>query len=268
MLEACEPVFVFVCQMNRMRHMRAKFDVSRLQRDAMAALEQAKANAEAMGLGDEFNVAEPGNNDIELSTIGVHRTLCHLIDDTAWRFDGQLRQAWKQISAGAPYHDQGWADLFFKHLEYLLDNPADQTRGRREVMLRALELGFNGDRNREPQTLNDYMGRLRDSLGIDDSARSLPALITGKPFIEEKAVEPPPSVRIKQSGVTLVAIIGFVIIAYFGAFYFATLTVKQTTKAIQDVYRVRLGNDKQSAEPVTKKSEPKPDSDQGTGSAK
>ena len=225
MLEACEPVFVAVSQLNRARMINPNLDAKRAAEDARAAMKSALEAGQELA---EFLPEDPGASETDLRHVGVHRTLCHLVDDTAMRFAGPLRDNWKKPLSIESYGDQGWADLFFAHVETLLNGEPESTVARRQVMLRCLELGFVGTRRDEPESLKELMERLRESLGTDAPGLArLEDLVGGSHPIEEKSMDPPPAVTLKRWSLTVAAMVVVVVVAYVVAFFASTTQLKR-----------------------------------------
>jgi hypothetical protein len=249
-VEICHPIFDFVCQVNRNRRLGVSLDAVKLRGTAERLLKQAAALAEAEGLNEEFAVRDPElRENRSLDSIGVERILCQLIDDTMNRWQGPHRDAWVAppgYLCVVRYADQGWATTFFEQLDFVLnDCEGEQVRGRREIYLHALALGFTGEKYREVAQLRDYMTRLKTAIGFNDELVKLedPIVPGIEKIMEEREVVVPPAVVATRAGVAVAAMVVVVLIANFVTYWWLASGLQKNADEFQRIADVRDGEE-------------------------
>jgi type IV/VI secretion system ImpK/VasF family protein len=162
LLELCEPLFQYVCQLNRMARSDGNPDYVRVRGEVKALLSDMaqKANADVK-LASQFK-------KLELALVFFADSM---IATSKLRFAGQ----WHQNRLAYEQKEKAGDEKFFDLLEATLNDSSEEAEERLAVFYVCLGLGFNGMYVGQPETLRKYVNtifpRVRHRIDYDPTTR-------------------------------------------------------------------------------------------------
>lgn len=162
--EACEPLFQYVCRLNRSARKGAAMDMAPVRAEIKAALADCKSRAAAVlkGTPGEWEKAEV--------------VLLYFIDFMVKASRLPWARDWKELA-----HERGLLagdEDFFDELDKTLQDPSDAATERLGVFYTCTGLGFTGWFAGDPAKLRQYMAqmasRLRGTMDADRAAKICP----------------------------------------------------------------------------------------------
>lgn len=178
--EVCEPLFQYVCRLNRSARKRVPLDAGHVRAEAKAVFAQMKAAAASDPvLHQQYERVEPAllvflNTMIEKSRLSFAHT-------------------WKRLG-GDDGGDPGGEERFFTLMEQSLAEPGEAAGQRLAVFYTCLGLGFTGPHAGRPDELRRTMmtlgGRIRPFMDADQTARICPEAYEK---VDTRVIYEPPS---------------------------------------------------------------------------
>jgi len=200
LLELCEPLFQYVCKVNRVSRKGGMIDAGEARAQIKATLADMKAKANAtQGLGPQYD-------KVELPLL--------FFADFMVRESGLPWAAgWKNLA----YERQEMAgdEKFFELLEETLVESGESANHRLAIFYTCLGLGFTGYYMGQPEALrrkmNELALRLRGMIDSDQAARICPESYEN---IDTRMLTQPPARSLVGLGIAAVLMVGVVIAAY------------------------------------------------------
>ena len=194
LLKLCDPLFKYVCFLNRSSRKGATVDSTRAEAEVETILSEirSKANA-AAGVGDLFDK--------------VRLPLVFFVDNVICSGPSPLSDNWQRL---AYKEDRVAGDTdFCDELDALLDEPETPSSNERlAVFYTCVGLGFTGDRLSDPalrqKRMSQVARRLRGFMELEDRARVTPQAYGHT--LKDNLV-PPPVAPAWRMGVALVGLI-------------------------------------------------------------
>lgn len=161
LLEVCEPIFQYVCRLNRSARKGVSPEMAAVRAELKDLLSRAKAEAEAARLRDQYEK--------------VSRVLVFFADFTIRRSRLPFAEDWKRLSHELDPPEMAYEQKFFEMLDAELADESDAARERLAVYYACIGLGFTGLYAGRPDDLRRYMSRLsarlRGMMDADPAAR-------------------------------------------------------------------------------------------------
>lgn len=189
--EVCEPLFQYVCRINRSARKRVPLDAAHVRTEAKAIFAQMKsAAASDPVLHEQYERVEPALL-VFLNT---------MIEKSRLPFAG----AWKRLG-GDGGADPGGEERFFQMLEETTAEPGEAANQRLAIYYTCLGLGFTGPHAGRPEELRRTMmtlgGRIRSSMDADQTARICPEAYEK---VDTRIIYEPPSRGLTGLAIALV----------------------------------------------------------------
>lgn len=189
--EVCEPLFQYVCRLNRSARKRVPLDAAHVRTEAKAIFAQMKSAASADPvLREQYERVEPAllvflNTMIEKSRLPFAST-------------------WKRLG-GDDGADPGGEERFFTMLEQTLAEPGEAAGQRLAIYYTCLGLGFTGPHAGRPEeqrrTMMTLGARIRPFMDADQSARICPEAYEK---VDTRIIYEPPSRGLTSLAIALV----------------------------------------------------------------
>lgn len=189
--EVCEPLFQYVCRLNRSARKRVPLDAAHVRTEAKAIFAQMKSAASADPvLREQYERVEPAllvflNTMIEKSRL-------------------PFASSWKRLG-GDDGADPGGEERFFTMLEQTLAEPGEAAGQRLAIYYTCLGLGFTGPHAGRPEeqrrTMMTLGARIRPFMDADQSARICPEAYEK---VDTRIIYEPPSRGLTGLAIALV----------------------------------------------------------------
>ena len=165
LLEICEPVFQFVCRLNRAGRKGAAMDFTATKAEAIDLLETIKTRS-----------AVDGNLKAQCSQI--ERPLVFFVDSMVERSSLPFARQWGKTRLANQYSELAGEDKFLEMMDDTLKQTGDDANERLAVFYACIGLGFTGFYDDQPEILKQKMDeiapRIRGHVEGDASARICP----------------------------------------------------------------------------------------------
>ncbi len=210
-LELCEPLFLKICQLNRMARLGQSQDYQEVRAEIKALLEeiQQKAGADAKVAAQAKKLELPLMCFVD-SMIGSS----HLQFAGKWQ-DNRL--------AVESYNELAGANRFFEILDETIEDASDEASERLAVFYTCLGLGLVGELVTEPERLRGYMGRIapriRPLMDVQVNNRLCP---DGYAMVDTRNLIQPPSNRLVFVVILFVFLCLSTLVAYIALYVTAT----------------------------------------------
>ena len=201
LLELCDPLFKYICLLNRSVKKQASIDAAQAESDIEAILSEIKSKARAnsaAGLSDQYEKME--------------MPLIFFVDNVIANCPPPLSDNWQRL---AYKRDRVTGDTdFCEELNRTLAEPdTPSSTDRLSIFYTCVGLGFTGDELQDPNVRRDRMAklsrRIRSVLELEDRNRITPQAY-GHTLVDD--LVPPPVGPVWRIAVVLVGLI-FVLIA-------------------------------------------------------
>jgi type VI protein secretion system component VasF len=218
--DLCEPVFAYVCTLNRMGRLGRRPDFTVVRAEVKKLLSDAKARAESAGLGQAWPRAELAltffvdsmilNSKLQNATVGV---------------------TWKPLSE--EIKKLGFEEEFWIILEDTLRDPSDSATQTLSVFYTCIGLGFVGIHLGQPGKIRtkqkEISGRLLDMVDADMGARICPEAYDK---VDTRNLTKPPGRSLTGLALMSVLLLIAIIIGYIAFFDNASSSLRQSLDSI------------------------------------
>ncbi|MCB9845586.1 MAG: DotU family type IV/VI secretion system protein [Phycisphaeraceae bacterium] len=162
LLEVVEPLFQYICRINRSARKGVVMDASRVRAEVQAIFDQMRRDAGSADLGESLE--------------RVRLPLVYFVDFMIKESPGGLGREWQEMA-----HEENMFagdEHFFDLLDEALKESGKQAADRLAVFYSCLGLGFSGFYVGQPEYLRKKMleisARIRPMMETDESARLCP----------------------------------------------------------------------------------------------
>jgi len=216
----CDPLFKYVCFLNRSARKGAPVDASRAEAEVEAILSEIRGRANANpGLAEQYE--------------RVELPLMFFVDNVIANGPPPLCDNWQRL---AYKRDRATGDTdFCDELEAMLGEPETPSSNERlAVFYTCVGLGFVGDRLADPalrqKRMSQMTRRLRSFLELEDRARVTPQAYA---HTQKDNLVPPPVAPVWKLGVALLGLV--VMLVVLNGYLYRNLSGKllQTLQKIQ-----------------------------------
>lgn len=152
LLELCEPLFAYVCTLNRGGRSGAILTPERVRGELEALFDRLRSEAAGKhGLSTQFK--------------SIEEPLHGFVDSMIQRSSLPFARAWKPMAWDLKDADRAFEDTFYVHMERALQERGPEADERIAVFYTCLCLGFRGDpAKRTPEFLTAQMDRMQPAL--------------------------------------------------------------------------------------------------------
>jgi type VI protein secretion system component VasF len=226
LLELCEPLFQYICRLNRSARKGGNYELGQVQSEIKGILGEAKAKSVGENLSDQYE-------KIELPLM----FFCDfMIKESALPW----AREWKELAFER--HEMAGDEKFFDVLEETLKDKSPAANDRLTVMYTCIGLGFTGWYTSQPEYLRRKMKEIAARLqaaGMFSDAQRICADAYEKVDTRD-LVEPP---GMKLLGIAIV-LLGLIVVLFVMYAYLFSANSKDMKKALKDIQT----NSQQTAE--------------------
>lgn len=202
LVEVCEPLFQYVCRLNRLGRKGGRVDYGTVRAELKAIFADMKAKADASaGLSGPY--------------MEVEQVLVFFTDSMI--LNSKLPPGWKPLS-----HERGelgFEEKFWDLLEETLKDPGDSATQRLAVFYACIGLGFTGLYTGQPDYIRRKMleisARLRGMIDADQAARICPESYEN---VDTRNLTQPPNRSVVGMVIALVVMVAVLLVAYVQLF--------------------------------------------------
>jgi type VI protein secretion system component VasF len=201
LLELCEPLFQYVCRLNRLARSGSALEMDQVRNDIKKIFEEMKAEA--------LNIAA-----LTSQYEKIELPLLFFVDFTIK--ESKLTFAYDWYELGRERNELAGDEKFFDLLDENLEDTSDAATERLVIFYTCIGLGFTGVYTGQPESIKRLMSKIsaRISGMIDADEKSFICPEAYKNVDTRDFVEPP-STRLVGIGITLIGLIVVWSIAYF-----------------------------------------------------
>jgi type IV/VI secretion system ImpK/VasF family protein len=220
LLELCEPLFQYVCQLNRMGRSGGSPDYLRVRGEVKALLAEGnqKANTDAR-LANQYK-------KLELALMFFADSM---IASSKLGFAGQ----WHQNRLAYELKEKAGDEKFFDLLEGTLNDPSEEAEERLAVFYVCLGLGFGGMYVGQPEQLRKYMNsifpRIRHRIDYDLTTK---ICADAYKSVDTRSFLQPPSHRILVMVILFLFLSLSVLALYYGMYMSASDTLRSSLEQV------------------------------------
>jgi len=226
LVEICEPLFQYVCRLNRLGRKGGRVDFGVVRGELKAIFQEMKAKAEqSPGMIGPYNEVE--------------QVLVFFTDSMI--LNSQLKGGWKPIS-----HERGelgFEEKFWDLLEEALKDPGDSATQRLAVFYTCIGLGFTGLYTGQPDYIRRKMleisARMRGMIDADQSARICPDAYEG---VDTRNLTQPPNRSLIGLMLVVLVLVATVLVAYVQLFRQAGENLNGSLRTIRETDTVKTGS--------------------------
>ena len=226
LLELCEPLFVKICELNRMARLGQSQDY-------------LDARSEIKGLLDEIQQKASAEPRLAAQAKKLELPLTFFVDSMIGSSKLRLAPEWNANRLAAErYSELAGDDRFFDLLNETINDPSDEASERLAVFYTCLGLGFVGSLEGQPEPLKAYMGkitpRIRHLMNVDAKARLCQDAYEN---VNTTMLIQPPVNRLVPVLILFVFLCLSTLVAYIGMYVNATDDLDESIQKIMDYER-------------------------------
>ncbi|CAG0996979.1 hypothetical protein PHYC_02626 [Phycisphaerales bacterium] len=216
LVEICEPLFQYVCRLNRLGRKGGRSDWGIVRSELKAIFAEMRQKAEQTpGLAGPYGEAE--------------KVMVFFTDSMI--LNSKLPPGWKPISH--ELGELGFEEKFWDLLEDALKDPGESATMRLAVFYVCIGLGFTGLYTGQPDYIRRKMleisARMRGMIDADQAARICPDAYEN---VDTRNLTLPPNRSLTGLMIVLVVMVGVLIVAYVQLFRDAS---KHLTDSLQQI---------------------------------
>ncbi len=205
LLVVCEPLFQYVCRLNRSARKGAQADLMTVRNDILATLEDMEKTA----------ASDP---DLIAQFDKVRMPLIFYVDFTIKESDLEFANQWEEIARD--YGEHAGDEKFYDLLDETLQENSMAANERLAVFYTCMGLGFTGFYTGQPEYLRRKMtemaGRIRSMMDVNETVRVCPEAYEN---VDSSNLISPPGKKIVGIGLLTVCLIILVLAVQFTLFY-------------------------------------------------
>lgn len=216
LVEICEPLFQYVCRLNRLGRKGGRADYGIVRSELKAIFADMRTKAEQTpGLSGSYGEIE--------------RVLIFFTDSMI--LNSRLPAGWKPISH--ELGELGFEEKFWDMLEDTLRDPTDAATQRLAVYYVCIGLGFTGLYTGQPDYIRRKMleisARMRGMIDADQAARICPDAYEN---VDTRNLTLPPNSSLMTLVIVLVVMVTVLLVAYVELFRNASKDLRSSLEAI------------------------------------
>lgn len=218
LLELCEPLFLYVCRLNRSARKGGEPDPTPVRTQIEGLFEQMSSRAES-------------DPNLALQYEQVELPLIFFVDFMIKESNLQLAQSWQELAYAR--NELAGDEKFFDLLEETLVDSGNAATERLAVFYVCMGLGFTGWYTGQPEFIKKKMaecaGRLRKSMDVNEAALICPEAYE---HVNTSDLVEPPGKKLAGIGVVLLGLAVVLVIANFLMFSWTSGDIKRSLEAI------------------------------------
>jgi len=220
LLELCEPLFQYICRLNRSGRKGGSFEPSRVRSEIEGILEDMRSKSSAEGnLVSQFDKIE--------------MPLLFFIDFMIKESNLSFARQWEEMAYER--NELAGDEKFFDLLDETLADPSQAATERLGVFYSCLGLGFTGWYTGQPEYLRkkqlEISARIRTQMDVDDGARICPEAYEN---VDTSDLVQPPGMKLMGIALALVGMIIVTFVANFLVYRTTASGLQASLKKIND----------------------------------
>lgn len=233
LLQVCEPVFLYVCRLNRMARKGGSLDYAVVRNEIKGLLADARAAAGA----------QP---DLVAQYEKIEMPLIFFVDSLLVESGLPFAQQWHQERLAYERHELAGDEKFFDFLDETLADSTDAAVERLAVFYVAIGLGFTGWYAGRPQDLQRKMkeiaARIRRHTETDPDARICPEAYQ---HVDARNLIEPPS---RKLGGIVLALVGLLVVLFATNVFLYRVASRDLSRALRTIVNVQWNGTPADAE--------------------
>lgn len=222
LLEVCEPIFQYVCRLNRSAQKGCSLEIDRVRGEIKQTLEQVRSNS----------AAKP---EVASQYDKVELPLIFFIDFMAKERSLGFGAAWSELASEK--QELAGDEKFFDLLDSELADPSKAATERLAVYYTCLGLGFTGIYFDEPEMIRKLMARISARIsGMTDGGQNSYLCPQAYENVDTRDFTEPPGRRLTYVGIALASLVIVWLFVYIGYFWSAARQVSKDLKTINQPY--------------------------------
>jgi type IV/VI secretion system ImpK/VasF family protein len=228
LIELCEPLFQYTCQLKRMGRTGGHPDYLRVRNEVKTLLSDIAQKAEADGkLANQYR-------KLELA-------LVFFVDSTIASGKLPFAGQWHQNRLAYEQKEKAGDEKFFDLLDATLGDSSEEAEERLAVFYVCLGLGFTGMYVEQPEPLRKYVNsifpRIRHRVDYDVHTRLCEDAYKS---VDTRSLLPPPSHRFLALAAVFVFLILSVLVLYYGMYMNASDALRTSLQQVLQQDRANL----------------------------
>jgi len=219
LLELCEPLFQYMCRLNRSARKGGNYELGQVQSEIKALLAEAKGKSVGENLSDQFEKLE----------LPLMFFCDFMIKESALAW----AREWKELAFER--HEMAGDEKFFDLLEETLKDKSPAANDRLTVFYTCIGLGFTGWYTSQPEYLRRKMKEIAARLqaaGMFSEAQRICADAYEK--VDTRDLIEPPGTKLLGIAIILIGLIIVLFIMYAFLYRDSAQALVQDVKVIQD----------------------------------
>jgi len=220
LLELSEPLFLYICRLNRSARKGGSNEYSRVRAEVEAIFKEMKANADT----------EPG-------LVGqyekVHEVLIYFVDSMIAESALPFANEWHKNRMAFERNELAGDDKFWDLFNEVLEDKSQDATDRLAIFYTCIGLGFTGFYAGQPEFLRNKMlqcaARLQDVMETDEDKRVCPEAY--EHLNTSDLIEPPGA---KLAGIAI-ALVGLIFVLFAANIYLFKLTSEDLVTALNSI---------------------------------
>ncbi|MBS0197462.1 MAG: DotU family type IV/VI secretion system protein [Planctomycetes bacterium] len=221
LVEICEPIFQFVCRLNRLARKGGKQDFGTMRAEVKALMTDVRAKAEATpGMAGVWERCE--------------LVLMYFVDSMI--LSSKVGSGWKPLS-----HERGklgFEEEFWELVEDALKDPSEGATQLLGVMYNCIGLGFQGYYVGQPDYIKrkqlEISARLRGMIDADQAARICPDAYEN---VDTRNLTQPPNRSLTMLAILAVGLLAVVIVSYVSFFKHASKQLNDSLDGVRNQWK-------------------------------
>lgn len=220
LLELCEPLFLYVCRLNRSSRKGGNVEVSRVRSEVIGLLEEMRAKAAGDArLTDQFDKVE--------------LPLIFFVDFMVKESIPGFAEEWRELAHER--NELAGDDKFFELLDMDLEDQSQAASERLAVFATCIGLGFTGSYIGQPELLRKKLlacsARIRPYVDVGEMSRICPEAYEN---VNTAMLVEPPGTKLLGIGLALVV---FIIVLFVANIYLYMVNTDELKNALQSIVK-------------------------------
>ncbi len=197
LLEVCEPLFQYICRLNRSARKGVPVEISQVRQEVVGLLEDLRSKADREGIGEQFE--------------RIRLPLIYFVDFMVKESKLDFARDWRELA-----HEENMFagdEHFFDLLDDTLKDTSSSAAERLSVFYTCIGLGFSGLYMGQPEFLRKKMleisSRIRSMMEANESAKVCPEAYEN---VDTSDLIQPPGRSLLGIGIVLLALLAALIV--------------------------------------------------------
>jgi len=220
LLELCEPMFQYVCQLLRLARMDRTMEMNKVRSDITRIFSEMKKKASISA-------------ELAIQYEKVELPLIFFIDFVIKESKLSFARDWVEL--GRERKELAGDEKFFSLLDEELADPSEAATQRLVIYYTCISLGFTGIYAGQPKEIQRLIlrisARISDMMDVDENSYICPEVYE---TVDSRDFTKPPGKKLVGIGIVVIGLIIVWIIAYVSLFFSASEEMVKSSKEIND----------------------------------